>query len=396
MNKKLKAFLIFDAIILIVVIAFAGFTMLKPFELKGDAEMTVNLGETFEDPGTTSKFAKVEGAVDTSKVGDYTLTYKAFGKKLTRIVHVVDASQIVLGLKGTQHTIVREGDPYIESGAFAVDKGSGPIAADRITIKGEVDTAKPGTYKVKYTVKVGSITKSLTREVEVVAKSSFKENTAGIAVLMYHYIYTEADKPSSLNVNYTKDTDFEAQLKYLTENGYYFPSYTELRAYIDGKIALPEKSVVLTFDDAQWGFFNYGIPLLEKYKVQATSFVIGTQNGADKVKAYANPYIQFQSHSYDMHKGGGNVGHGGVISAMSKDQIVSDLKQSIQQVGNSNALAYPYGDYTDTAKAAVADAGMECAFSTEDGKVKKGSDYRCLPRVRVSGGNTLDTYVGRL
>ena len=81
MNKKLKAFLIFDAIILIVVIAFAGFTILKPFELKGDAEMTINLGETFEDPGTTSKFAKVEGAVDTSKVGDYTLTYKAFGKK---------------------------------------------------------------------------------------------------------------------------------------------------------------------------------------------------------------------------------------------------------------------------------------------------------------------------
>lgn len=396
--RRFKKFLIFDAVLLAVVVVgvFAFGSMFKSFELVGDADMVVNVGEEFADPGTTSKLAKAEGDVDTSKVGDYTVTYTKGGKSLTRNVHVVDGSRVVIGLKGSMNTVVREGDPYIESGAFIIDKDKGPVDSSTIKIKGDVDTSKPGKYEVKYTGKSGYVKKSITRTVTVVPKNEFKANTSGVPVLMYHYIYTASDKPSSLNVNYTIDTDFEAQLKYLTENGYYFPSFTELRAFVDGKIALPEKSIILTFDDAQWGFFKYGVPLLEKYRVPATSFVIGTQNGADKVRGYANPFVQFQSHSYDMHKGGGNIGHGGVISAMTKDEIVKDLQTSFAQVGNSNALAYPFGDVTDTAKTAIAAAGLDCAFTTADGKIKKGDDFRALPRVRVSGGNTLSQYVSRL
>lgn len=394
---NLKRFLIIDAVLLAVLLGvFIAGSVLKPFELVGDADMVVNVGEEFNDPGTTSRMAKAEGTVDTSKVGDYEITYRKGSKSLTRNVHVVDASRVVIGLKGSVNTVVREGDPYIESGAFLIDKDKGPVDSAKIKIKGSVDTSKPGKYEIKYSGKSGYVKKTVTRTVTVVPKGEFKANTTGVPVLMYHYIYTASDKPASLNVNYTIDTDFEAQLKYLTENGYYFPSFTELRAYVDGKIALPEKSVILTFDDAQWGFFKYGVPLLEKYKVPGTSFVIGTQNGDNKVRGYANPYVQFQSHSYDMHKGGGNIGHGGVISAMSKDEIVNDLKKSFAQVGNGNALAYPFGDVTDTAKAAVAAAGLDCAFTTVDGKIKKGDDYRALPRVRVSGGNSLSQYISRL
>ncbi len=395
--KKFKIFLLIDVMLLMLVIGFVTFTQfLRPLELIGDEDMVVNVGEEFADPGTSSKFAKAEGSVDPSKVGDYEITYSRGSKTVTRRVHVVDPSRLVLGLKGSQETIVREGDPYIESGAFLVDKDKGAIDSSEIKIKGTVDTDKPGEYKVKYTAASGYVKKTATRRVTVVAKGDFKENTSGVPVLMYHYVYTANDKPASLNVNYTSDTDLEAQLKYLTDNGYYFPSFTELRAYIDGKIALPEKSVILTFDDAQYGFLSYGIPLLDKYKVPATSFVIGVQSGDEKIKANANSLIQFQSHSYNMHRPGGNIGHGGVISALSKDEIVKDLKTSFEQVGNSNAFAYPFGDVTDTSKAAVEDAGLDCAFTTADGKVRKGDDFRALPRIRVSGGNSLSTYISRL
>ena len=396
-SKFLKTFLIADAVLLAAVIAVVVYQQfLRPIELIGDSEMVVNVGEEFKDPGSTSRFAETNGEVDTDTVGDYTITYFRGSKSVSRLVHVVDPSRFVVGLKGSQHTIVREGDPYIESGAFGVDKDKGPVFEDTIAIKGDVDTSKPGTYKVKYTLTSGYVTKKITREVEVVAKSDFKANTSGVPVLMYHYIYSASDKPDSLNTNYTSDKDFEAQLKYLTSNNYYFPSFAEIRAYVDGKIALPEKSVVLTFDDAQHGFFDHGTPLIEKYNVPVTSFVIGTQKGDFKVKLRAHPLIQFQSHSYDMHKPGGNIGHGGVISAMSKDGIVADLQKSFKQVGNTDAFAYPFGDVTDTARSAVAAAGLQCAFTTVDGKVHKGDNWRSLSRIRVSGGNSLQTYISRL
>lgn len=396
-SKKLKVFLAFDAVLIVVIaVALIGAITLGSFELKGDADMVVNVGEEFKDPGTSSGFAKAKGDVDTDKVGEYVITYKKGGKELKRTVHVVDPSRVVIGLKGDANTVVCEGEPYIESGAFLVDKDNGAIEAESIKTKGKVDTSKPGEYKVTYTGKSGYTSKSITRTVTVIDKDNYVKDTDGIPVLMYHYIYTADDKPANLNGNYTLDTDFEEQLKYLVDEGYYFPSFTELRAYIDGRISLPKKSVILTFDDAQYGFFKYGVPLLEKYQVPATSFIIGMQNGDDKVKAYANPFVQFQSHSYNMHRPGGNIGHGGVISSLTKDEITGDIKLSREQVGNGNAFAYPFGDVTDEAKEAVAAAGLECAFTTNDGKVRKGDDPRALVRVRVGGGNSLKVYASRL
>ena len=259
-----------------------------------------------------------------------------------------------------------------------------------------MDTETPGEYVIIYTFKSGYVKKEIVRQVEVVAKDEFKANTDGIPVMMYHYVYTESDKPEKLNSNYISDKKLEEQLKYLKNEGYYFPSFRELRAYADGKISLPQKSVILTFDDGQKGFLNYGVSLLNKYKVPATSFLIGIKDGESKIKTYASPYVAFESHSYNMHRAGGNIGHGGVISAISKEQIVEDLKQQIDMVGSDNAFAYPYGDVTEDAKEAVAEAEIQCAFTTAYGKVHVGDDYREFSRVRVHGTNSLDSYIAGL
>ena len=153
---------------------------------------------------------------------------------------------------------------------YTSDKG----AVTDCEISGQVDTSVPGTYQIRYKFVSGYVEKEITRNVEVISKEKFRKNESGIPVLMYHYVYTEDDKPEKLNSNYISDKDLESQLKYLKEEGYYFPSFKELRAYADGEIALPQKSVILTFDDGQMGFLSYGIPLLNEYRVPATSFLI--------------------------------------------------------------------------------------------------------------------------
>ena len=150
----------------------------------------------------------------------------------------------------------------------------------------------------------------------------------GLSVLMYHNVYDPLDPPAgqTINDNYITTDTLEEELKYLTDEGYSFPDWEEVRRYIDGEIDLPEKSVVLTFDDGTDGFKKNGIPLLKKYNVPATAFIIVSRNG-DKWVADRDKYpdVDLESHSYDMHKAGGRIGHGGIMTALTYDQVLSDL-----------------------------------------------------------------------
>lgn len=388
MKKKL----LLIALVIAVLIFSAGCGP-KTLELVGGTDVVVNLGQDYIEEGTNIE-AEVTGTVDTHTVGDYTLTYKYKDQEITRTVHVVDPDVLVVGLYGSKNTVVREGDPYVESEAYGIDTNNGLI--DECEITGEVDTLVPGNYEVTYTFKVGYLEKSITRNVEVVEKEKFVQNTDGVPVLMYHYVYTDTNRPSTLNSNYVSDVELKEQLTYLKDNEYYFPSFDELRAYVDGRIALPEKSVILTFDDGQRYFLENGIPILNDFEIPATSFIIGTKRGPEIVKEYATEYVAFESHSYNMHKAGGNIGHGGVISAMTKDAIVADLKQAIELTKSNNAFAFPYGDITEDGKTAVEEAGIGVAFSTVHDKVYVGDDFRNLCRIRVSGGNGLAQYVANL
>ena len=312
----------------------------------------------------------------------------------TFVADFQNSEYLIPGLHGTNPTLVKEGDPYIESGAFCIDQRSGIVKNPEIF--GTVKTEEPGDYKISYVFTSGDEKTLIERQVKVVPEADFDTKTDGVAVFMYHYVYTEYDAPGKLNSNYILDTDLEEQLIWLKENDFYFPSFAELRAFVDGKISLPMKSCILTFDDGQQGFLNYGIPLLEKYEIPAVSFIIGIRDANDILTEYASPYISFESHSYDMHKAGGYIGHGGVISALTKDEIVEDLKTAIDILGSSNAFAYPYGDYTDEAREAVSEAGILCSFTTEYEWVRVGDDPALLPRVRIIGDAGLASFIGSI
>ena len=302
------------------------------------------------------------------------------------------AGEIVIGLNGSKDTYVLKGEEYLEAGAHAAEPTDG-LLNDKIKTSGKVDTSKPGTYKVTYRVSDSSgHTAETVRTVHVV--ESMETMQGGVPILMYHYVYDPANPPADLNGNFIASTAFEQQLSYLKENDFYFPSYPEVKAFIEGKHSLPAKSVVLTFDDGEMGFLNVGVPLLEKYQVPATSFVIASDaDAAQKVIDHRSPYVAFESHSFGMHKPGGNVGHGGIISAMSRDEIAADLKHAQEIVGGTQAFAYPFGDVTDDGRAAVRDAGILCAFTTQNSWAHVGGDVTALPRVRISGEYSLDSFI---
>lgn len=320
-----------------------------------------------------------------------------------------------LTLEGSDTVEIALGDPYPEYGYHAEDYEGNDITG-KVSFE-MPDMMTVGDQYVKYSVTSHGKTVTESRILKIRHKpapilesyeqydtyedymaayeSYYAHYNKGIPIMMYHYVYDPADPPENLNANYISTTDLESHLQYLVDEDYYFPTWKDIRDYVDGIIDLPEKSIVLTFDDGQKDFVKYGIPLLEEYDVKATSFVIASKNG-EKMAAMDLHNVQLQSHSYDMHRGGGNIGHGGIFTALYYEDALADLQKSIEVLGNGDAFAYPFGDYTDYCMQTVADAGFYCGVTTVNGKVYPGDNPYCLNRMRVSLGNDLESFIGMI
>ena len=393
-TKKIKLILIADLVLLLIVAAaFFRYEYNHGLELNGSEYISTELGQEYKDPGVRSPFAQTVNHVDVDTPGYYSVEYTLWGKHAVRRVHVVVPEKLVLGLKGSETQIVRQGDPYVESGAFAIDRSRGALNSSKISITGGVDTETPGEYTVKYSVSSGDITKEKERKVKVVSRDQYM-SCEEIPVMMYHWIYSQDDLPDRIDGNWIEDIALEEHLRYLDQNGYYYPSWRELDAWIDGRIALPEKSIILTFDDGKKAFFEHGIPLFEKYKIPVTSFMIcwEANDAENKIKKYASEYIDIESHSYAMHQAGGVRGHKGRIAVMTKEEIKADLRAASAMTGNNDAFAYPYGDYTLEGQEALSEQGILCSFTIEYGKVVPGMDKTRLPRIRVMSTHTFESW----
>ena len=212
-----------------------------------------------------------------------------------------------------------------------------------------------------------------------------KKSNNSLPVLMYHYFYDKSKGEKGKNSNWMEISKFSDQLKYLKDNDYYFPTWDEVSDFVDRKVDLPKKSVVITIDDGHESLYKLAIPELDKYKIPATAFIITKNFDTSNLEKYKNSTIDFESHTDNMHRPGGTYGHGGIFPALSIDKSVEDLKTSIEKLGgNASALAYPYGDCTDRTKQAVQKAGIKLAFTTVNKKVKPGMNKYELPRVRIS------------
>ena len=216
-------------------------------------------------------------------------------------------------------------------------------------------------------------------------------STDGLPVLMYHFFYDE-NKTEGKDENWIEISNFEEQMKYLADNDFYFPTWKEVEDYIDEKTELPEKSVVITVDDGDPSFFELAVPIIQKYNIQATSFVVAYWYGDRAENKEKN--ISYQSHSYDMHKGGANGK--GVMLSWSYDKIVDDLKTSQEVLGDATVFCYPFGQFNDLDVKALKDTGFKLAFTTQGGRVKKGASKYQLPRVRVSKSTSLKAFMQKV
>lgn len=368
--------------------------------LNGQEYVKVNLCQAYRDPGASAKKGgedvssqiRVKSDLNLQEPGTYTITYSLDDLSVERQITVGEEMNPSLKLEGEEPLKILLGEDFEEPG-FSAEDEKGKDLTEQVKVE-RPDFKEAGKSEISYTVKdsMGNRT-TVKRQVEVLPNTEYE--TPGLPICMYHYVYDENDPPEDLYSrygNYIEVHDLEEELAWLKEEEYYFPSWREVRDFVDGKMLLPEKSIVLCFDDGAKSFLETGIPALEKYQVPATCFMITTGKGAKKIKDYPSEYVSYQSHSDNMHRSGGYIGHGGIFTAMSPEEALADLQTSIEKCGNGDAFAYPYGDYTQECRDIVNQAGFLCAVTTEGGKVRPGMDPLLLPRVRMSMGQTLTDF----
>lgn len=304
---------------------------------------------------------------------------------------IESSASITLQEAGIQQ--IKLGSSFTEPGYTAIDNDGTDLTAQvRVDMSG---LNRIGEQQIIYTVQGNNgVEAKVVRQIEVLQNTEYE--TAGLPICMYHYVYDPASPPENIDNNFISTDALEEEMKYLHENGYYFPSWQEVRDYVDGKLLLPEKSIVLTFDDGP-NYMYLGTPILEKFQTPATSFVIASYwDSRDMLYGYSSDYLTFESHSYKMHQGGGNIGHGGIYTAMSKEEVLSDLQKSFDICGNNNAFAYPFGDYTEEGCSTLEEVGLFCAVTTENAKAFPGDNPYLLPRVRMLGNQSLEEFIAAI
>ena len=218
-----------------------------------------------------------------------------------------------------------------------------------------------------------------------------KETTADtdsvkLPVIMYHSLL----KDEKLQNDYTvSPTLFENDLKYLTENGYTTVVVKDLTDYVYGKKSLPEKCIMLTFDDGYYNNYVYAYPLLRQRGMRAVVSIIGSQTALFTENGEENAYwshlraerlretedvFEIQNHSWNLHEYGerrGCLRRSGEDEAHYAKLLHEDTEQTqqlIEEIGlpAPECYTYPFGACSEESERILREMGFLCTLGCEE------------------------------
>lgn len=215
----------------------------------------------------------------------------------------------------------------------------------------------------------------------------------GIPVLMYHSISVEKGNPIRL-----PSEVLDAQMAYLKENDYKVLTLDELYSYFQKKLTVPDKAVVLTFDDGYEDNYTAMYPILKKYGMKATVFVItGTIDKdpnyltSSQLKEMAKDGFDIESHT---------VTHRDLNTLSNAEQLreLKDSKEQLEKILNKkiNYVAYPSGKYNNYTVEAAENAGYLMGFTTDGKWSYSNKGLLKIDRTYISSFFSMDIFKERI
>lgn len=239
------------------------------------------------------------------------------------------------------------------------------------------------------------------------------EYSTQVPILMYHDL--EGDSLPAAQM--------EEQIAALAQAGYTSVTLADLRAYVEQGAELPEKPIVITFDDGYLSNMTYGLPILEKYGMNATIFVIGCSVGKDTYKdtgVAMRPHFSLEqaremmdtglitigSHGYDFHEVEGRDPdpiRQGILRREDETEeayaafLREDCRRQNELLrpilgGDVDILAYPYGAHETLSEILLQEAGIYATVTISPGinTIVKGipQSLLCMNRFNIDESMT--------
>lgn len=206
-----------------------------------------------------------------------------------------------------------------------------------------------------------------------------------VPILMYHEI---TDEPKD-NVKLAVSPEvFEKQMKFLRDNNYNIVYVYEIARMIKDKERIPAKTVAITFDDGREDNYLNAFPILKKYSIPATIFVIvdylnrETWLNYDELKSMSLAGVDIGSHT---------LSHLWLSSVDDKarwKQEILGSKLALEEILGKKikSFSYPGGDgaRNQIIREIARESGYEVAVATSPGRGFPNDDIYALKRVRIS------------
>ena len=240
-------------------------------------------------------------------------------------------------------------------------------------------------------------------KIDVGGRVGFLHKTAttpdkGVRVLMYHHILTakeKADSPFANRNTTTIDTQFNEQMDYLKKSGFTTISTKDLEGYLNKRVNLPAKSIVITLDDGNISSRIYAYPKLKELGFTADQFII-TSRIPNKPHTFDHQKLHFlsQQEMDEMTDVFNYYGHTHALHSLTsknesyviaKDRkfVKTDLLLNRKILNNMSYLAYPFGKYNNDTLKIMRETGFTMAYTTQQGFAKLGVNKLLIPRMGI-------------
>lgn len=214
-----------------------------------------------------------------------------------------------------------------------------------------------------------------------------------LPTLMYHHVQDSksAEEKNQTSLTVTPEY-FKNQMQYLKDNGYKTVYMSDLINFFDGGGGVPNKSVLITFDDGYDDFAVNAIPILREFDFKATLFLpTGLMDNPgyltwNTIKDLAKAGdVVFANHTWSHRNVGANK------LEVEREIRTGDAQLDEKGFNSPKLFAYPYGLESEFAQELLDSLGYKLAFTTRSGSTLCKKQRLSLPRIRI-GNTSLATY----